>query len=60
MREQIASILLNHWACEIPVTQFPTYVKCMADGCDWEGRFPGDVSEHNADLIMELLERTAA
>jgi hypothetical protein len=57
MREQIAEIILNHWALEIPISQYPTYVKCMADGCGWEGRFPGDISEHCADLIVAILPR---
>lgn len=56
MRERIASILLNHWVLEVPHPRYPTFVRCMADGCGWEGRFPGEISEHNADLIMELIK----
>ena len=56
LRDEIAAVVLNHWCLELPAAQFPTMVKCMADGCGWTGRFPGDISEHNADLIMEVIE----
>ena len=48
---EMASIIREHWAAEVPHPMYPTYVQCMKHGCDWDGRFLGDISEHVAELI---------
>lgn len=50
-RDEIAAIVLEHWPKEYNDPRYPTSVHCGAQGCVWLGRFPGDISEHVADLI---------
>lgn len=50
-RKEIAAIVLEHWPKDGEDPRYPTSVRCGADGCNWTGRFPGEISEHVADLI---------
>lgn len=47
----MATIIREHWPAEVPHPMYPTYVQCMKHGCEWDGRFLGDISEHVAELI---------
>lgn len=47
----MADIVREHW---VQSWEHPTYasaVRCMKEGCTWEGRFPGDISEHVAEEL---------
>lgn len=51
-REEMSAIIRQHW---VEKWEHPTYasaVRCMKEGCDWEGQFPGDISDHVADLLI--------
>ena len=51
-RDDVAAIVREHWAMEGPSLKYLSVVKCMADGCEWIGRFPGDIADHVADLLL--------
>lgn len=50
-RHEIAEIVLHHWARDWKDPRYPTAVRCGAEGCDWQGRFACEISEHVADII---------
>lgn len=50
-RKEIAALVLEHWPRDWNDPRYPSAVRCGAEGCNWEGRFPGDIAEHVADLI---------
>lgn len=52
VRAGIAAIVLEHWPKEYNDPRYPTSVHCAAVGCVWLGRFPGDIAEHIADLVV--------
>ena len=54
-RDVIEQIILEHWVEKWDDRKHPSVVKCCYPGCEWRGRFPGDIAEHNTDLIMEAL-----
>jgi hypothetical protein len=47
----MADLIRNHWVEKWEHPTFASAVKCMAEGCDWEGQFPGDIADHNAELL---------
>lgn len=53
--DAIATIIREHWVEGWDDPRYPCSVRCMKDGCEWEGRFPGDIADHCADLIAPLL-----
>ena len=50
-RGDMSNIIREHWVESWEHPNYPTAVRCMAEGCEWEGRFPGDISEHVADIL---------
>lgn len=54
-RDTMVAIVAEHWVEKWNDKVHPSAVRCMKPGCDWQGRFPGQIAEHNADLILEAL-----
>lgn len=53
-RDAVATIVREHW---VENWEHPTYanaVRCMKEGCGWEGQFPGDIADHVAELLTEV------
>lgn len=50
-RADIAKLVLEHWPQEYIDPRYPAAFRCAAAGCEWHGRFAGDIAEHVADLL---------
>jgi hypothetical protein len=50
-KELMTQIVREHWVENWEHPTYPTAVRCMAEGCQWEGRFPGDIAGHVADVL---------
>ena len=47
----MADIIREHWVEKWEHPSFCNAVRCMAEGCTWEGQFPGDIAEHVAEVL---------